>query len=194
MSPLLRSKNSLRLVRPGGWPRVFLSLLLPAIFNPVPSVAMARNNGNGNAADLGDIPPVGWPLGAPLTCRAMTDSMNGLLMDAALKLRDYCNEQNKKMRADGYKTCGVDQCVDSVITRENGYDHGKFELRLFRSIDTGEPVMTLTYSYPGNVPANGTLEVCFDPVSKSRELLDDEFANWDFKRFVEFCVAPDVKK
>ncbi|MEN9825321.1 MAG: hypothetical protein RI953_1066 [Pseudomonadota bacterium] len=194
MTPLVFANNSSRPAVVGRWRKLFCVMLLCVVVNLIASNAKAQNNNNGSAADLGDIPPVGWPLGAPLTCRAMTDSLNRTLMDAALKLRDYCNEQNSKMRAAGFKTCAVDECVDSLITRDNGYDHGKFVLRVYRSLYTGEPMLTLTYSYPGNVQSNGTFPVCFDPVSKSRELLDDEFANWDFNRFIEFCAAADVRK
>lgn len=162
-----------------------------AIFLPdFARVSKAQETSTGSAADLGDIPPVGWPLGAPLTCDAMTNQLTKSLREAAAKLRNYCNEQNDKMRSAGYKACGLNECLDSAVTRDNGYDYGKFVLRLYRSIYTGEPVVTLTYSYPGNVKPNGTFPVCFDPVSRSQELINDEFSQWDFRRFAEFCAAP----
>lgn len=176
------------------WCQLFCWLLGCCLSNAFVPVAVAQTKGNGTAADLGEFPPVGWPLGVPLKCQAMTDSLNKVLLESALKLRDYCNEQNEKMRLAGYKTCGVNECLDAAVTRGDGYDHGKFVLRLYRSLYTGEPVLTLTYSYPGDVKPNGTFPVCFDPLSRSRELLDDEFASWDFNRFVEFCVAPVGQK
>lgn len=161
-------------------------------------VALAQtstSSSKGSAADLGDIPPIGWPLGVPLTCQAMTSALSNQLQAAVSKLRAYCNEQNDKMRKAGYNTCSVNECLDSVVTRDNGYDHGKFDLRIYRSIYTGEPILTLTYSYPGDVASNGTFPICFDPESRSHELLSDEFALWDFKRFAEFCAqAPDTQK
>lgn len=147
-----------------------------------------QNSSTGSASDLGDLPAVGWPLGVPMTCKAMTDDLAQSLRAATEKIREYCNEQNEKMKSAGYKTCGVNECLDSAITRDNGYDHGKFTLRLFRSIYTGEPVVTLTYSYPGNIAPNGTFPVCFDPVTRAESILSDEFAMWDFGRFIEFCA------
>lgn len=148
-----------------------------------------ENATTGSAADLGEIPPVGWPLGAPLTCSAMTGPLSESLRSAAEKLRGYCNEQNQKMRDEGFKACSINECLDSAVTRDGGYDYGTFSLRLSRSTYTGEPVLTLTYTYPFNVSPNGTFPVCFDPISRSQELLNDEFAQWDFKRFIEFCAA-----
>ena len=149
---------------------------------------------SGTAADLAGIPSVGWPLGVPLTCKAMTDAVAQSLREATLRLRNYCNEQNEKMKAGGYTACGLNECLDSAVTRDNGYDHGKFVLKIFRSIYTGEPVVTLTYSYPSNIAPNGTFPVCFDPVSRAESLLGDEFALWDFKRFVEFCAQSPREK
>jgi hypothetical protein len=146
------------------------------------------NASGGSASDLSGIPSIGWPLGVPLTCRAMTDSIAFSLREAMLKLRNFCNEQNEKMRSAGYKTCGMNECLDSAVTRDNGYDYGKFILRLSRSVYTGEPILTLTYNYPSNVSPNGTFPVCFDPVTRAESVLSDEFAMWDFKRFAEFCA------
>jgi hypothetical protein len=166
-------------------------LLLPlcvSLTSYADGISAASQPANGSAADLAGLPSVGWPLGVPLTCKAMTDSLAQTLREATYQLRDYCNEQNEKMRSAGYKTCGINECLDSAVTRDNGYDHGKFVLRIYRSVYTGEPVLTLTYSYPSNVAPNGTFPVCFDPVTRAESLLTDEFAMWDFKRFAEFCA------
>ncbi|MEY3902513.1 MAG: hypothetical protein RL189_1819 [Pseudomonadota bacterium] len=167
----------------------FVGMLMLATSASQARAGIRENATTGSAADLGELPPVGWPLGAPLTCSAMTGPLAESLRAAAEKLRSYCNEQNQKMRSEGFKTCSLNECLDSAVTRDGGYDHGTFSLRLSRSTYTGEPVLTLSYTYPFNVSPNGTFPVCFDPISRSQDLLNDEFAMWDFNRFVEFCAA-----
>lgn len=167
----------------------FVGMLMLATPAQEARAGIRENATTGSAADLGDLPPVGWPLGAPLTCSAMTGPLAESLRAAAEKLRSFCNEQNQKMRSEGFKTCSLNECLDSAVTRDGGYDHGTFSLRLSRSTYTGEPVLTLSYTYPFNVSPNGTFPVCFDPISRSQDLLNDEFAMWDFNRFVEFCAA-----
>lgn len=148
-----------------------------------------QENSTGTAADLDGIPPVGWPLGAPLTCYALTDQLNSEIFRAAEKLRKYCNDKNQILRDKGYQACAVDQCIDYSVIRGKGYDHGKFSLNLGNNIYTGEPQITIKYSYPSQISSNGVFPVCFDPLTRSQQVLADEFSAWDFKKFVEFCAS-----
>lgn len=176
--------------------RLRLTALAFSLAHVVLSIAPARadNSKENTAADLGDFPSVGWPLGAPLTCQALTDTLTRELFYATQKIRSYCNEQNEKMRKAGYLTCGRDECLESVVARDGGYNYGTFVLRIYRSVYTHEPVLTLSYTYPGTVVTGATFPVCFDPASRTQQVLNDEFASWDFRRFAELCVVPRSEK
>ena len=144
---------------------------------------------DGSAADLDGLPSMGWPLGVPMTCHELTDVIGSSLKSSVAKLQQHCNEQNENMRTAGYRACGNNECLDSLITTANGRDHGALKLQLGRSEWAGAYFATLQYSYPGmTTPTKGASVVCFDPAARAAELLRAELETWDFERFVEFCV------
>lgn len=143
----------------------------------------------GSAADLAGLQPVGWPLGVPMSCVEIASTIDASLKDSVVKLRDYCNEHNAKMRAEGFATCALNHCVDSSMAPSNGTDYGSIRLRLGRSQWTDAYYATLLYTFPSNFGgSSGSSMRCFDPAERAQELLRAELETWDFQRFVEFCV------
>ncbi|NBO38186.1 hypothetical protein EBU99_06355 [bacterium] len=144
----------------------------------------------GSAADLDGIPALGWPLGAPLSCRELDDALKNSLARAVATLQGFCNQQNAKMSEAGFQSCGVNECLDSLVVSSGGYDHGKFAVVIGQDPWTGDTFIKLNYTYPALTPAPNRSLVCFDPAVRGADLVRGEFAAWDFKRFTEFCVAP----
>jgi hypothetical protein len=153
----------------------------------------------GKAADLGPVMQIGWPQGVPMTCHALTDALAGNMQQAVERLRFFCNTENQKRRVKGQVTCPLNHCLDSLVTRANGYNYGKFILRLDRNIYTGEPYALLNYTYPLSKDSSeqaNTSEAqaqCFDPDVRASEVLEEELGRWDFQRFVKFCAAPTLE-
>lgn len=151
-----------------------------------PALALAQ----GSAADLDGLPSVGWPLGVPMTCLALTETLSRTLQDSVQKITQQCNAQNQQLKADGFASCSENECLDSVVTHARGYDHGAMRLRLGRSEWTNAYYATLSYSFPGQLgsTSNQPRLFCFNPADRAQELLREELETWDFQRFVEFCI------
>ncbi|MEY4065884.1 MAG: hypothetical protein RIR26_2092 [Pseudomonadota bacterium] len=150
--------------------------------------------GEGSASDLDGLSSIGWPVGVPMSCVALNDTLAKSLNDAVDAIRRQCFEQNQKMKADGFAACAQDECLDTFQVNAQGHDWGALKLKLGRSEWTGQAYVTLSYSYPGtSAPLPSSRLVCFDPQLKAEELLQGELSRWDFQRFVEFCVKPKLK-
>ena len=146
---------------------------------------------DGSAADLAGLKPVGWPLGVPMTCRAISDALRSSLNESVEKIVSFCNQQNESLRAAGYRACHKNECVDVATVSRGCLDAGQLKLKIGRSEWTDAYYAQLTYTF-SEVKMNGQDRrgfVCFDPVLKADELLQTELDSWDYQRFVEFCVA-----
>lgn len=150
---------------------------------------------NSLANDFEDSLHIGWPLGVQRTCSAKTDSLRRALALTAENLRKYCNNQNEEMRRNGFFACGENECLDSLVRLSGHVDRGRLDFRLEADPWTGEPIVTLLYTYPGTVSATTPKPtvVCSDPMAQAQQALDDQFASWDFRQFAEFCSAQNDK-
>lgn len=144
----------------------------------------------GTAADLAGLKPVGWPLGVPMTCHAISDSIQSALTESVLRIQEFCNKQNEQMRAAGYRFCQRDECVESAQTSKGGFDAGNITLQLGRSEWNDGYYARLKYTFADSqlIGDRGSALVCFDPKLKAESLLQAELDSWDYQRFVEFCV------
>lgn len=145
----------------------------------------------GTAADLAGLKPVGWPLGVPLTCHAISKAIQSSLKDSVTRILEFCNMQNEQMQAAGYRSCSKNECVDVASASHGGRDAGQLSLEIGRSEWTDAYYARLVYQF-AEVKVSGAQKnglVCFDPALKADALLQAELDSWDYKRFVEFCVA-----
>lgn len=163
--------------------------LIPVVFMfaSVGGVAFAE----GTAADLAGLKPVGWPLGVPMTCHAISEALQSSLQESVSKIVEFCNQQNESLRASGYRACRANECVDVATVSRGEVDAGQLKLKIGRSEWTDAYYANLVYTFSEvkMSGANGRGLVCFDPVLKADALLQAELDSWDYKRFVEFCVA-----
>lgn len=155
------------------------------IFSSGGQVAFAE----GSAADLAGLKPIGWPLGVPMTCHAISDALQSSLKESVGKIVEFCNQQNESLRAAGYRACQKNECVDVAFVSRGGIDAGQLKLQIGRSEWTDAYYARLTYTF-SEVKMSGTDRrglVCFDPFLKADALLQAELDTWDYRRFAEFC-------